>query len=283
MVRVAVVTDSTADLPAEVVERLGVSVVPLNVHFGDEVFRDRVDLSTEEFMERLQRERGALPTTSQPAAGVFEETFRHLAADHDAIVAVLISSKLSGTAMSAGIARDAAAGLIPVEIVDSLNASMGLGFQVIRAAELAAQGLEAVEIARRLRAATGSFHLIFAVDTLEYLQRGGRIGRASALLGSLLSIKPLLRVDEGQVVPHERTRTRAKAIQGLVDYARGLPKVQRLAVLHSTTPDLAEDIASRFGTLLPRDEIFITQFSPVLGTHVGPGAVGVAVDEGEAG
>ena len=281
MARVAVVTDSTSDLPPEVSRRLGVTVVPLNVHFGDEVFRDQIDLSTDQFMERLQRS-AALPTTSQPSAGLFEETFRRLAADHDAVVAVLLSSKLSGTVMSATIARDAVAGEVPVEVVDSLSASMGRGFQVMRAAELAAAGTDAAEIARRLRAATGNHHLVFFVDTLEYLQRGGRIGKAAALVGSLLNLKPLLRVDEGSVVPYERTRTRAKALQGLVDFARALPRVERLAVLHSTTPDQATALVERLGTLLPRDQVLVAQFSPVLGTHVGPGAVGLAVDEGEA-
>ncbi len=282
MGRVAIVTDSTADLPPHLRDRHQVTVVPLNVHFGDDVFRDQVDITTDAFMERLQRT-AALPTTSQPASGLFEETFRRLAADHDAVVAVLISGKLSGTVMSASIARDAVADLLPVEVVDSQNASLGLGFQVIRAAELAAGGTPAAAIADRLRAETDAYHLVFFVDTLEYLQRGGRIGKAAAMLGSMLNLKPVLRVDEGQIVPFERTRTRRRALQGLVEFGRGLPRSERVAVVHSSTPEDAAQLAAELGAALgPREPVIVAQFGPVIGTHVGPGAMGVGIYEGEA-
>ena len=280
MARVAIVTDSTADLAPEVCARLGIAVVPLNVHFGEEVFRDQLDLTSDQFMERLRRTPD-LPTTSQPSPGRFEQTFRELAADHDEIVAVLLSSKLSGTVQSALLARDAVADVIRVEVVDSLNASVGLGFQVLRAADLAAAGSDAAAIAARLATETGAYHLVFFVDTLEFLQRGGRIGRAAALVGSILSLKPTLRVDEGLIVPFERTRSRAKAIKGLATFAKGLPRVERLAVLHSTTPEDAAALADECVSLLPRSEIAVAKFSPVIGTHVGPGAMGVAVFEGE--
>lgn len=282
MGRVAIVTDSTADLPPSLRDQHRVTVVPLNVHFGDEVYRDQVDITTDAFMERLQRA-PVLPTTSQPASGVFEETFRGLAADHDAIVAVLISGKLSGTVMSATIARDAVADILPVEVIDSQNASLGLGFQVLRAVELAATGMPATHIADRLRSETGSYHLVFFVDTLEYLQRGGRIGKAAAMVGSMLNLKPLLRVDEGQIVPFERTRTRGRARQGLIEFVRGLPRTERLAVVYSTTPEEAEHLAAELSatTLLHRERVVVAQFGPVIGTHVGPGAMGVGVYEGE--
>ncbi len=282
MGRVAIVTDSTADLPPPLRDQHHVTVVHLNVHFGDEVYRDQIDITTDSFMERLQRST-ALPTTSQPSSGLFEETFRRLATDHEAIVAILISSKLSGTVMSAAIARDAVANLVPVEIVDSRNASLGLGFQVLRAAELAANGMPAADIAARLEAETGAYHLVFFVDTLEYLQKGGRIGKAAAMVGSMLNLKPVLRVDEGQIVPFERTRTRGRARRGLIEFARGLPRTERLAVVHSTTPDEAEQLAAELSAtaLLPRDRVIVAQFGPVIGTHVGPGAMGVGVYEGE--
>lgn len=283
MGRVAIVTDSTADLPPSLRDHHHVTVVPLNVHFGDEVYRDQVDITTDVFMERLQRS-FKLPTTSQPSAGLFEQTFRQLAADHDAVVAVLISSKLSGTVMSATVARDAVADLVPVEVVDSQNASLGLGFQVLRAAELAATGSSATEIAARLLAERSAYHLVFFVDTLEYLQRGGRIGKAAAMVGSMLNLKPVLRVDEGQIVPFERTRTRRRALQGLIDFARGLPRTERVAVVHSSTPADAELLASELSAtaLLPRERVMVAQFGPVIGTHVGPGAMGVGIYEGEA-
>ncbi|MDP9470935.1 MAG: DegV family protein [Chloroflexota bacterium] len=282
MGRVAIVTDSTADLPPSLRDQHHVTVVPLNVHFGNEVYRDQVDITTDAFMERLQRS-PVLPTTSQPASGLFEETFRDLAADHDGVVAVLISGKLSGTVMSATIARDAVADLVPVEVVDSRNASLGLGFQVLRAAELAAEGMSAPDIAARLQSETAAYHLVFFVDTLEYLQRGGRIGKAAAMVGSMLNLKPLLRVDEGQIVPFERTRTRGRARRGLIEFARSLPRTERLAVVHSTPAAEAEQLAAELSAtaLLPRDRMVVAQFGPVIGTHVGPGAMGVGVYEGE--
>ncbi len=282
MARVAIVTDSTADLPPSLRDQHHVTVVPLNVHFGNEVYRDQVDITTDAFMERLQRS-PVLPTTSQPASGLFEETFRDLAADHDGVVAVLISGKLSGTVMSATIARDAVADLVPVEVVDSRNASLGLGFQVLRAAELAAEGMSAPDIAARLQSETAAYHLVFFVDTLEYLQRGGRIGKAAAMVGSMLNLKPLLRVDEGQIVPFERTRTRGRARRGLIEFARSLPRTERMAVVHSTTAAEAEQLAAELSAtaLLPRDRMVVAQFGPVIGTHVGPGAMGVGVYEGE--
>jgi DegV family protein with EDD domain len=285
MARVAIVTDSTADLPADLRDRLGITVVPLNVQFGDEVFRDQVDLTTDQFMTRLARA-PALPTTSQPSPALFEEIFRRLATDHDGIVAVLLSAKLSGTLQAATLAAGAVADLIPVEIVDSRNGSMGLGHQAWRAADLARQGLDAPAIAGQLRAETTAHHVVFFVDTLEFLQRNGRIGRAAALIGGVLQLKPLLRVDEGQVVPFERTRTRGKAIQGLIDFVNELPHVERLSVLSSGSggggpdvTDLADRLAAATG--LPRDEIAIVQMGPVIASHVGPGAVGVAVFEGD--
>ena len=283
MARVAIVTDSTSDLPAAERDRLGIAMVPLNVHFGDEVFRDQIDITTDQFMTRLGQS-PKLPTTSQPAAGLFEETFRRLAPEHDAIVAVLISAKLSGTVQSATIARDVVSDVVPVEVVDSTTASMGLGLQVLHAAELAAEGLDAGAIADRLRAEVGAYQVVFFVDTLEYLQRGGRIGKAAALIGGLLNLKPILRIDEGQVVPFERTRTRARAIEGVIDFVRGVPRVDRLSVIHSSTPDQAESLADRLAAAvgLPRNDVLIAQMSPVIGTHVGPGAMGVAVAEGEA-
>lgn len=282
MARVAIVTDSTSDLPADLQERHGVTVVPLNVHLGDEVYRDQVDLTTDQFMERLKGS-SAMPRTSQPSPAVFEETFRRLGADHDAVVAVLISAKLSGTLQAATIAAAAAAGEIPVEIVDSANGSMGLGLQAMRAAELAGRGMDAPAIAARLRAETTANHVVFFVDTLEFLQRNGRIGRAAALIGGVLQLKPLLRVDEGQIVPFERTRTRGRAIQGLIEFVRGLPSVARLSALYTGAADgagFADRLATEIG--FERDRIPVVQMGPVITSHVGPGALGVAVFEGEA-
>jgi DegV family protein with EDD domain len=206
-----------------------------------------------------------------------------LAADHDAIVAVLISSRLSGTLQSASLAAAAVRDLIPVEIVDSRTGSMALGLQAVRAAELAAAGLTAPAIAEKLRAETAANHVLFFVDTLEFLKRGGRIGRAAALIGGLLQLKPLLRVEEGQVVPYERTRTRKRAIAGLADFVQGLPRRDRVCVLYSTDEAagvaLADRLAADLG--LDRERIILAQIGPVIASHIGPGAMGIAVFEGE--
>jgi len=278
--RIAIVTDSTADLPPALSEPLGIRVVPLNVHFGEQVFRDQVDLSTPEFMERLTSS-AVLPKTSQPSPGAFAAVYEALAKDHDGIVSIHISGKLSGTVQSAQLAKTQVAARIPIEVIDSRNVSLGLGLQVLRAAELASSGLDVEHVARRLRDEIDRYHLVFFVDTLEYLQRGGRIGRAAALAGSVLRLKPVLRIEDGQVVPHERTRTRARAIAALEQFVRSLPRIKRLAVVHSTSLDDAERLAASLGPLTPNDPPIVATFGPVVATHAGPGAVGVIAYEGE--
>jgi DegV family protein with EDD domain len=278
MARVAIVTDSTSDLTPDHLTTHGITMVPLNVHFGDETFQDQVDISTDQFMDRLATAPN-LPTTSQPAAGQFEQAFRTLATDHDAVVAVLLSSKLSGTVQSAQIAAEAVADTIAVDVVDSLNASLGLGFQALRAAALRDEGHDAATISARLREEVTLYHLLFFVETLEHLRRGGRIGKAATMVGSLLQLRPLLRVDEGLIVPFERTRTRGKALTALVEFAKGLSGVDVAAALYNTTPEDAAKLAGQVQVLIPEHEVLVAQFSPVLGTHVGPGAVGLAVRE----
>lgn len=276
--RVAIVTDSTADLPPDLRDRLGITMVPLNVHFGDETFRDQIDLTSGRFMERLATDRD-LPSTSQPSAGLFEQTFRDLAKDHDEIVCVLLSSMLSGTVQTAQLAANAIDDLIHVEVVDSLNASLGCGFQVLDAVELVVQGHDAAAVADQLRGQQGRFQLIFFVETLEHMRRGGRIGKAASLLGSMLKLKPLLRVDEGVVVPFERTRTRRKAMDALVAFAENLSAIERISVLYNTTPEDAGELYSRVGDLASKEPLVPTAvFGPVLGTHVGPGPLGLAIE-----
>lgn len=275
---VAVVTDSTSDLPAEVRGRRGITMVPLNVHFGDETFQDEIDLTTEQFIERLKTA-DVLPTTSHPSAGLFEQTFRQLARNHDEIVCVLSSSLLSGTVDSARIAASSVADILTVEVVDSLNASLGCGYQVLNAVELADQGLDAGSIADTLRGQQSRYHVIFFVETLDHLRRGGRIGKAASLLGSALQLKPLLRIDEGVVVPFERTRTRRKAIDALVDFAENLSGIERISALYNSTPEDADDLIHRVGNLACGDSVVHTAaFGPVLGTHVGPGTLGLAIE-----
>lgn len=276
--KVAIVTDSTADLPSDLRDRLGIRMVPLNVHFGDDSYRDQLDLTTDRFMDLLGAS-DTLPTTSQPAAGLFSEQFLDLARDHDEIVCILISSRLSGTVQSAQLAADMVSDTIKVVVVDSLNASLGCGFQVLKAYQLAQEGLDASAIADCLRGDTDRYHVIFFVETLDHLRRGGRIGKAASLVGSMLKLKPLLRVDEGQVVPFERTRTRKKAIDALVRFAENLPGIENICALHNTTPDDASVLYERVHHLVGEESVVTcAAFGPVLGTHVGPGTLGLAIE-----
>ena len=275
---VAIVTDSTSDLTPETRERRGITVVPLNVHFGQETFRDGVDLDAAAFMQMMATS-DRLPTTSQPAVGAFETVFRELAADHQEICCVLISGKLSGTAQSASLAAEAVADLVKVEIVDSGNVTYGLGFQALRAAALADQGLDAAGIGATLAAETASYHVVFFVETLEHLRRGGRIGKAAQLLGSMIRLRPLLRVEGGQIVPFERTRTRSRATAALIDFARDAASVERAAVFYNTTPEDADTLAGHLAEVT-KTEVEAIQVGLVISTHVGPGVLGVVLKEG---
>jgi DegV family protein with EDD domain len=262
---VAIVTDSVSDLDKDLAAEHDITVVPLNVHFGDEVFRDQVDITTDQFMAKMSSS-DKLPTTSQPSVGAFEEAFRATGAKE--IVCPVVSSRLSGTMQSAQIAAQNLAGEIKVEVVDSFSASLGLGFQALRAAELADAGQDASAIAQTLRNEIGRYHVVFFVETLEHLRRGGRIGKAAQMLGSLLQLRPLLRVDEGQVVPYERTRTRGKAVQALITFARDEVVAEELAVLYNTTPDDAHKLVAQLAPITPDRDIRIVQLGPVIDTHI---------------
>jgi DegV family protein with EDD domain len=275
---VAIITDSTSDLVPRVAAQRGIITVPLNVHFGDDVYRDQVDITTNEFMRRMANA-SKLPTTSQPSVGAFETAFREAAQTYDQAVCVLISSRLSGTIQSASIAAQNVNDLIQIEIVDTFNVSYGLGFQVLRAAELAAKGLSATEIATKLRSEVNAYHIVFFVETLEHLRRGGRIGKAAQLVGSLLQLRPLLRIDEGQVVPFERTRTRSKAIDALVAFGQSFGAIEELAIIYNTTPEEARNLAERVAPLTPHREVTVAQLGPVVATHIGPDVLGLIVRE----
>lgn len=275
---VAVITDSTCDLPLEVAAAHNITVVPLNVHLGNETFRDQVDISTDQFMARMA-DSSDLPTTSQPSVGAFETAFRDAAEAHNEVVCVVLSSKLSGTYQSAQIAAMNVAEVIKVEIVDSLSISYGLGFQVLRAVELASNGHNAASIAATLRAELNRYQVVFFVETLEHLRRGGRIGKAAQMVGSLLQLRPLLRVDEGQVVPFERTRTRSKAMTALATFARSVGVPEEIAVVYNTTPDDASKVADQVATLTPEQDVIVAQLGPVIATHLGPDVLGMIVKE----
>jgi DegV family protein with EDD domain len=271
---VRIVTDSTCDLPAEVVEALAIEVVPLTVVFGEDEVLDTPDLDLDEFYARLRAFPGT-PRTSQPSAERFLETYDRLAAETEDIVSIHISSKMSGTLNSASVARERMAGRLHVDLIDSYNVSLGLGGIVMEAAEAAQRGESRADVAERARRAVARVHIIAAVDTLEYLRRGGRIGRARSFLGSLLSIKPILHVDQGEMAPLERVRTWGKAVDRLAALATADQTIERLFVAASGDDEAARVLADRVRPLLPHTDIQIGRIGPIVGVHGGPGLLGI--------
>lgn len=270
---VRIVTDSTADLSPDQQRAAGITVVPLNVHFGDEVFRDRVDLSGSEFFRKLKAA-SQLPRTSQPSVGVFEEVFRSLTANGDDVVAILLSSKVSGTYNSALMAAQSV-GANRVEVVDSLSASMALGFLALEGAMAAAAGADRGAVAERVRSLVPKARILCAIDTLTYLERGGRIGKARALVGSLLNFKPLITLRDGEVVPLGRARGRPQMLDRLVEMLKKDGAVTGIAVLHGAAEAEAKHLRDRIAPDYPGLEIILTEIGPVLATHTGPGVIGI--------
>ncbi len=278
MAPIRIVTDSTADIPEEMRLAAGIAMVPLSVNFGNESLRDRIDITPEEFVRRLKASGRALPTTAQPPPGLFEETYRRLADEGaEQIVSIHLSEKLSGTCGSARIAAAEVAKRVKVEVVDSRSLSLGLGFMALEAARAADAGGDLATVTAAIQKMMPNIHIIFFPDTLEYLQKGGRIGRAAMIAGSILSLKPLMRLDEGVVVPHERTRTRSKAIDGLVKFAKDFPHIRQLSALKIGDSDM-ETLLDRLATIFPSERIIVIDTSPVIGVHLGPGTLGVIID-----
>ncbi len=269
---VRIVTDSTADLTPEQQRAAGITVVPLNVHFGDEVFRDHMDLSTDEFFRRLKAS-PQLPRTSQPSVGAFEEAYRSLRQGGDEIVSVHLSSKVSGTYNSALMAAQSV-GEGKIDVVDSLSTSMALGFIALEGAKLARAGRDRQAVAECLRGLVPKARVICVVDTLTYLERGGRIGKARALLGSLLNVKPILQLKDGEVVPLGRARGRPQALNRLVELLERDGKVSQLAIMHGAAHTDAEQLRERVASSYPSVDIQLTEIGAVLGTHTGPGVIG---------
>lgn len=274
---VKIVTDSTSDLPPEIAERFGIEVVPLNVHFGDQTFKDGVDLSADEFYERLITG-GILPRTSQPSPGEFMETYDEVGRDADAIVSIHISAKLSGTYNSALQGMQQVSVECPIQVVDSQQASLGLGMVALVAARVANDGGTLDEVADAAREASGRAECFTLLDTLEYLEKGGRIGKASGMLGTLLRIKPLLMIRDGEVHELAKERTSARALARLETTAIEFAPVEELCVLYSTVPDDAMRIAENLKGILPEGkEPLVSRLGPVMGTYTGPRSVGVSL------
>jgi DegV family protein with EDD domain len=273
---VRVATDSLSDITGDMAEKLGITVVPVYVRFGKEVYRDRVEMTTEEFYRRLVHDAN-LPTTTQPTPKDFLDTYNMLAEEADEILMVNLSSKLSGTYQSAVQAKDMFRGKSRIEVIDSQLVIMGLGLVVIAAAEAVKSGANLDEAAALVRQMMPRSHSVMFFDTLKYMAKGGRIGKARGLLGSLLSVKPVLTLKDGEVSPLTRLRSRAAGIDYLYNYVAGFSRIDGLAVEHATTPGEADELANRLAVLFPREKIYKSTVSPVIGTYVGPQVISVSV------
>ena len=274
--KIAIVTDSSTYIPAEETVGLDIHVIPLWLIWDDDRFRDGVDIQPAEFYQRLRSSK-TMPSSSQPSSGEFVSLFKQLSKDYDAIVAVLVSDKISGTIASALAAQQELSDL-KIEVVDSTHVSMGLGYCVLAAARAAAEGRSVEEVVQVAKRMSEKIHFLFAVDTLEFLRRGGRIGGAKALLGSALSIKPLLHFTNGQIEPLMQVRTKKKAIATMLDVAeerlagRPMAEVTVLDVDHEEEGDrVADMVRQRFSV----EKVIRSTVSPVVGTHAGPGTVGL--------
>ena len=271
---VRVVTDSTSDLSPELAAELGVTIVPALVVFGDEALRDRVDINPTAFYERLVTAR-EFPKTSQPPVEAFAAVYREIASTGDDIASIHVSSRLSGTLNSASLASETSDLATRVELVDSYTASAGLGAAVVAAAERACQGGSLEEVTAAARSVMARSHVVVALDTLEYLQKGGRIGRASAFLGSALRIKPLIHIDGGEVVPFDRVRTRSKALRRLEGVALEDPTIETLYAVWTDNDAGAASLLEQVRPHLPHTQLELLQVGPAIGAHVGPNATGI--------
>jgi len=278
-VTVRIVTDSTADLPADVAERLGIAVVPLNIHVGEETFQDGVTISMDGFYNLLTTGH-ILPKTSAPSSGSFIETYERLARETDEILSIHISTKLSATYASALVAKQGVEAPCRIELVDSLSASIGLGLLVVQAATMARQGLGIDAILEATRAAVPRTQFVGVLDTLEYLHKGGRIGRATMFLGSMLNVKPILCLRDGVAHPLERVRGREQGLQRLCELVGAYRTISYLAVAHTTDDSEMERLASRLSQFFPEPQILRARCGATLGTYLGPGALCVALIEG---
>ncbi len=271
--KVMIVTDSTSDIPSEALGDLPIRTVPLKVEFGDQVYRDMVDLTREEFLERLKT--GDMPRTSQPSVGEFQVVFEELIGQEYDVVAIHISPKLSGTFNSATTAARNI-GSEHLTIVDSGSVSIGLGVLVLHAAELAVAGHSASDITAIVERRKRDIWVVAVLETLEFLRRGGRIGAASAFLGSALQIKPVVQVKDGEILPVERVRTFKRALERMLALTNEQGPFEHLAVLHLGAPDGAARMIDQLRAHQPGIEILLGQMGTVVGTYGGPGIMGIA-------
>lgn len=274
--KIAIVTDTTAYIPEETIEKYNIHTIPLSVVFGDESFREGIDITTEEFYQKV-KESKELPSTSQPAIGLFLELYEELSKQYDAIISIHLSKKISGT-YDAAISAGNMAEHVKVYPFDSGLSAMAQGFYTIVASELAEEGKTPKEIIEHITDMKKRSKAYFMVDDLSHLQRGGRLTSAQAIVGSLLHIKPILHMPEGQIIPFEKIRTRKKAIKRIMSILEEEAKektIGRVVFIHANNESAAITLQQEFQEKHPEIESMVSYFGPVLGTHLGEGAIGV--------
>jgi DegV family protein with EDD domain len=266
---IKVVTDSTSDIPADIIKKFGISIVPISVIFGTETFRDGVDITAEQFYKKLVESK-IHPTTAAQSPGYFSEMFTRLAQETKEILVILFSSKISATYESAVQAKALVNDIARIEIVDSLQTCGALGLVVIKACEAIQAGAKLDDVVAMAKDWSSRAHSYMVFDTLEYLRKGGRIGRAQALLGGLLKITPILTLREGIVTPVQRTRSRSQAIDALVNMVKSAKSIEGLMLQYATTPEDLEILANRVAEYYPKEKTYRSTVNSVIGAHVGP-------------
>lgn len=277
---IKIVTDSVADLPSILTDELDITVVPVYLRFGEQVYRDRVDISEEEFYQRLLND-PVHPNTTQPSPQDFANVYDKLSQESDGIISIHITSKLSGTYNSAVQGKKMVSERCPIEIVDSQTLSIAVGLMVIQASKMAKSGMSLQQIVDELGKIIPNVHLLILLDTLKYLVKGGRIGKAKGLVGSVLNVKPLLAVRDGELMPSGQVRTRSKGMDRLLDFVKDAKEIQDLAILYSTTPDEAQALVERTSPIFPKERTILARLGPGLGVHGGPGILAIALREKE--
>ena len=277
---VKVVTDSCSDITPQLAQEFGITVVPLYVQFGNETYRDNIDLSTEEFYHKLKTTK-IHPTTSTVTPADFAELFTKLAEETKEILTITLSEKFSATYAAALQGKAMVGKDCRIEVIDSKAGAGAQMLLVISAAKMAQSGANLKQLADRVRRAIPRVHVLVSFDTLEYLRRGGRIGKAQAFLGSLLKVNPIVGVKDGETFPIARPRNRAQAMDFLINFVKGVSRIEAVAIEDATTPDDLQTLAERLKDVVPPERIYRSKVSPVIGTHVGPHALAVAVLEAE--
>ncbi len=273
---IRIVTDSTSDISPELARDFGITIVPMYVRFGNENYRDGIDITMDDFYRRLT-DTQVHPATSQPTPSDFARVYTELAATGNQIVSIHVSSKLSGTCNSALQGKEMAGPKCNITVMDSESVTMGLGMMALLAARMAKAGNNLQQVTAGIKQAIANTHLMGTFDTLKYLVIGGRIGKAKALVGSVLNVKPVLVMREGELHPVSNVRTHAKGVEKLVEFVKSALYVEELAVVHTTTPDEANSLKDRFLSIIESNRLHVARLGPALGTYGGPGMLAVAI------